>query len=80
LFSEKRHFAITRKRQAFLVMPAMRNRSGSSCGYYPKVNQQNGRRIAMGTKGREIVGMDVQQLLDLLNKAFADEWFAYYQY
>ena len=23
---------------------------------------------------------DVQQLIDLLNKAFADEWFAYYQY
>lgn len=34
----------------------------------------------MGTKGIEIVGMDVKQLLDLLNKAFADEWFAYYQY
>jgi len=30
----------------------------------------------MGTKGIEIVGMDVQQLLYLLNKAFADEWFA----
>ncbi len=34
----------------------------------------------MGTKGREIVGMDVQKLLDLLNRAFADEWLAYYQY
>jgi len=34
----------------------------------------------MGTKGIEIVGMDVQQLLKLLNTAFADEWFAYYQY
>ena len=34
----------------------------------------------MGTRGREIVGMDVNQLLDLLNKAFCDEWFAYYQY
>ncbi len=34
----------------------------------------------MGIKGIEIVGMDVQQLLALLNKAFADEWFAYYQY
>jgi bacterioferritin len=34
----------------------------------------------MGTKGIEIVGMDVKQLLDLLNKAFVDEWFAYYQY
>jgi bacterioferritin len=34
----------------------------------------------MGTKGREIVGMDVGQLLKLLNMAFADEWLAYYQY
>jgi len=37
-------------------------------------------RMTMGTKGIEIVGMDVQQLLSLLNKAFADEWLAYYQY
>ena len=34
----------------------------------------------MGTKGREIVGMDVDELLGLLNKAFCDEWLAYYQY
>jgi bacterioferritin len=34
----------------------------------------------MGTKGREIIGMDVGNLLDLLNKAYADEWLAYYQY
>jgi bacterioferritin len=34
----------------------------------------------MGTKGIEIVGMDVKQLLNLLNIAFADEWLAYYQY
>jgi len=34
----------------------------------------------MGTKGREIVGMDISRLLELLNKAFADEWLAYYQY
>ena len=34
----------------------------------------------MGTKGREIVGMEVKELLSLLNKAFADEWLAYYQY
>lgn len=34
----------------------------------------------MGTRGTEIVGMDVKELLDLLSKAFADEWFAYYQY
>jgi len=34
----------------------------------------------MGTKGRAIVDMDVDELLKLLNKAFADEWLAYYQY
>lgn len=34
----------------------------------------------MGTKGRSIVGMDVDELVGLLNKAFADEWLAYYQY
>jgi len=34
----------------------------------------------MGTKGREIVGMDVDELLNILNRAFADEWLAYYQY
>ena len=34
----------------------------------------------MGTKGRQIVGMDVDELLDMLNQAFADEWLAYYQY
>ncbi len=34
----------------------------------------------MGTKGREIVNMDVGKLIELLNKAFADEWLAYYQY
>jgi bacterioferritin len=34
----------------------------------------------MGTKGRQIVGMDVEVLLGMLNQAFADEWLAYYQY
>jgi len=34
----------------------------------------------MGTKGKAIVGMDVDELLKLLNKAFTDEWLAYYQY
>lgn len=37
----------------------------------------------MGTKGRALVkakGIDVQELIKLLNKAFADEWLAYYQY
>jgi bacterioferritin len=34
----------------------------------------------MGTKGREIVGMNVDKLIKILNSAFADEWLAYYQY
>jgi bacterioferritin len=34
----------------------------------------------MGTKGIEIIGLDVNELIDLLNKALADEWLAYYQY
>jgi len=34
----------------------------------------------MGTKGREIVGVDVERIIELLNKAYADEWLAYYQY
>lgn len=34
----------------------------------------------MGTKGREIVDMDVKKLVELLNKAFSDEWLAHYQY
>ncbi len=34
----------------------------------------------MGTKGREIIGMDATKLVELLNKAFGDEWLSYYQY
>ncbi len=34
----------------------------------------------MGTRGREIIGLDVNHLLKLLNQAYASEWFAYYQY
>jgi len=34
----------------------------------------------MGTKGREIVGVNVDELLKMMNKAYADEWLAYYQY
>jgi bacterioferritin len=34
----------------------------------------------MGTRGRQIIGMDVDELLDLLNRAYASEWLAYYQY
>ena len=34
----------------------------------------------MGTKGREIVGERVDEVIGLLNRALADEWLAYYQY
>lgn len=34
----------------------------------------------MGNKGREIVGADADKIITLLNKAFSDEWLAYYQY
>jgi len=36
--------------------------------------------VKMGTKGREIVGVDIEKLIESLNKALADEWLAYYQY
>jgi bacterioferritin len=34
----------------------------------------------MAQKGREIVKMNVDELINLLNKSLADEWLAYYQY
>jgi len=34
----------------------------------------------MGTKGIEILDLDVNELIKVLNKALADEWLAYYQY
>jgi len=34
----------------------------------------------MGTKGKEIVGNQADKVIELLNKAYADEWLAYYQY
>lgn len=34
----------------------------------------------MGTIGRKIVGLDVEKLVEEMNKALADEWLAYYQY
>ena len=34
----------------------------------------------MGTKGIEIVGKGVDKIVEMLNKALADEWLAYYQY
>lgn len=34
----------------------------------------------MGTEGRKIIKMDLNELIKELNKAIADEWLAYYQY
>ncbi len=34
----------------------------------------------MGTRGIEILDLDVKELIEKLNKALADEWLAYYQY
>jgi bacterioferritin len=34
----------------------------------------------MGTRGRAVVNMDIEELLLMLQKAYCDEWFAYYQY
>ncbi len=34
----------------------------------------------MGTRGRAIIGMDVEELISVLNRAYASEWLAYYQY
>ena len=34
----------------------------------------------MGTVGKTIIGVNVKELIKFLNKAYADEWLAYYQY
>ena len=34
----------------------------------------------MGKKGRNIVKLEISELVEDLNKAFADEWLAFYQY
>lgn len=34
----------------------------------------------MGTKGRQIVGANVDKIIAMLNAALSDEWLAYYQY
>ena len=34
----------------------------------------------MGTRSREIIGMNAEQLIMMLNQAYASEWLAYYQY
>jgi len=38
------------------------------------------RVLFLGTKGREIVGDQLDNIINSLNKALADEWLAYYQY
>ncbi len=43
---------------------------------YKTINKE----YLMGTRGREIVGEHLPRVLELLSKAFADEWLAYYQY
>lgn len=34
----------------------------------------------MGKRGIEILGLDVEELIKLLNEALCEEWLAYYQY
>jgi bacterioferritin len=34
----------------------------------------------MGQRGIEIIKGDVNEIIEMLNKAYADEWLAYYQY
>jgi bacterioferritin len=42
--------------------------------------KNNTRSKVMGKVGTEIINIDIKQLIADLNTAFADEWFAYYQY
>ena len=34
----------------------------------------------MGQRGNQLIDLDIPELVNLLNKALADEWLAYYQY
>jgi bacterioferritin len=47
---------------------------------YSSVSKTHMRVKPMGTLGRKIVDTNVEDLVKLLNKAFSDEWLAYYQY
>jgi bacterioferritin len=47
---------------------------------YSNVSKTLMRVKPMGTFGRKIVDTNVEDLVKLLNKAFSDEWLAYYQY
>ncbi|MBD3231031.1 SagB/ThcOx family dehydrogenase [Candidatus Dependentiae bacterium] len=44
------------------------------------INNNNSGSNAMTKQALEIVDLDVEKVIEELNKAFADEWFAYYQY
>jgi bacterioferritin len=52
------------------------NRRGAAVDRKPDVEKES----PMGTRGREIVDLNVDELLTVLRKAYADEWLAYYQY
>ena len=47
---------------------------------YSSVSKTHLRVKSMGTLGRKIVDTNVGDLVKLLNKAFSDEWLAYYRY
>lgn len=47
------------------------------------MDDQRNKRVALkiaGDMGRSIIDLDVDKLIIKLNKAYADEWLAYYQY
>jgi bacterioferritin len=49
-------------------------------GYLARETRETRKEREMGTRGREIVGLDVKELLVELNRALSDEWLAHYQY
>jgi bacterioferritin len=38
------------------------------------------REIIMGQRGKDVIGVNAEELITMLNKALAEEWLAYYQY
>lgn len=67
-----------------IVLIAAYAQEPAKTSYAPVVSNQPGAEQQAGeaipTKATQIVAMDVGKLIELLNKAFADEWLAYYQY
>ena len=61
------------------ILPSLNTVSNSLKSSYNKWALDFNQHI-MGTKGTALVKMDVKELINLLNKALADEWLAYYQY